>query len=132
MLAELVPQENVPVSGPGDYVDKAFTNAALDKAVSYRLGYRSRFHHVRGLRYRYSKTEVTPEPGEGLPGRLILANRTRRRGWAEAALADKENGGYWTSQVTETKLFALENTDERSFINETNGSLESNAVAVTA
>jgi hypothetical protein len=55
-----------------------------------------------------------------------------QKGWAEAALADKENGGHWTSQVTEIKSFALENTDERSFINETNGSLESNAVAVAA
>jgi hypothetical protein len=54
-----------------------------------------------------------------------LRKQDVQKDWAKAALADKENGGHWTSLVTRIKSFALENTNERSFTNKTYGSLES-------
>lgn len=52
--------------------------------------------------------------------------------WAEAAQADRGNDGHSVSSVREIKSFDLGNTDEMSFTNEINGSLESKAVAVAA
>jgi hypothetical protein len=96
------------------------------------LGAAAVFITLGGLRYSYNKTEITLSNGRR-PTRLIgLRKQDVQKDWAKAALADKENGGHWTSLVTRIKSFALENTNERSFTNKTYGSLESNAVAVAA
>jgi hypothetical protein len=96
------------------------------------LGAAAVFITLGGLRYSYNKTEITLSNGRR-PTRLIgLRKQDVQKDWAKAALADKENGGHWTSLVTEIKSLALENTDEKPFTNETTGSLELNTVVVAA
>ena len=102
------------VGCPDDYIYNAFINAALGKAASFiTLGAAALFITLGGLGYRYKKTEITLSKAYQVE--FGPRKQDVQKDWAEAALADKENDGHWTSPVTGIKSFALENTDETPY-----------------
>jgi len=81
MLAGLAPAKaRVVVGGPGDYVCKSFINATLGKPF-IALGAVAVFITLRGLGYRYNKTEVAlPNWEKALPGRVWSSLTGRAKG----------------------------------------------------
>jgi hypothetical protein len=104
MLAELAPAKaNMLLGSPGNYVHKAFINAALGNAISsIAIGAAAVFNTLGSLGYRYKKTEVTlPNGAKAHQVEFGPRKQDVQNDWAEAAQADKENDGYLVSSVTD-------------------------------